>query len=229
MQADSTKQTTPPGAPLARGGGVGTRLRHYVYWTILLTALGQIVAILASWLITAAIPEKPFRSLLSVSGLRWFFGNFTANMQSPWLVYLVLLVIAGGCIYGSGLWHSLRALLSARRSVITSQQSFALKGCALLLALEVTAMLLLTVPSHAVLVSITGEVFPRAFSSAFLPTLAFMGTSVGLVFGLLSGRVRSVYDAGQCLCHGGPWLLPLLALYLSAMLFVHCVMYVFGL
>ena len=60
-------------------------------YTMLLLALAQIVLVLLSWLITAAMPEAFPRSMLSPEGIRWFFGSFTENMESPWLVGLLLL------------------------------------------------------------------------------------------------------------------------------------------
>jgi len=207
---------------------IGKLLHKYIYWTILVLALAQLVLILVSWLMTATMPDEPFRSLLSVVGIRWFFGNYTANMQSPGLVFLIVMAIAFGSIYSSGLWHTLKSLLPSHPGTLTSQKIFALKGSVLLLVLEAAVMFLLTALPHAVLVSITGRLFPSALSSGFIPTLAFMGTSIGVTFGLLSGKLRSVYEVGQCMCSGCVWLLPLLLLYIFAMLFYHSFIYVFN-
>lgn len=65
-------------------------------YAMFLLILAQIVLVLASWLITAAMPDVFPRSLLSPEGIRWFFGTFTANLQSPWLVWLLLISIAWG-------------------------------------------------------------------------------------------------------------------------------------
>lgn len=212
-----------------RDVAVETTVRRYAYWTTLSLALAQIALVLVSWLATAAMPEQPYHSLLSVSGVRWFFGSFTANMLSPWLVYIVLMTIAWGSVYAGGLWRAAAMMVSGRGAQVTSQQSFALKGSIFLLALEAGVMVLLTALPHAVLVSITGDLFPSAFSSSIIPTITFMLTSVGVVFGLLSGRIRSVYDVGQCMCAGSRLLLPVLLLYLFAMLFFHSFCYVLGL
>ena len=50
----------------------------------------QILLILVSWFITATMPMSPVRSLLSSEGIRWFFGQFTYNLASPLLVWLIL-------------------------------------------------------------------------------------------------------------------------------------------
>ena len=67
-------------------------------YAMFLLILAQIVLVLASWLITAAMPDVFPRSLLSPEGIRWFFGTFTANLQSPWLVWLG----GGGGGYATG-------------------------------------------------------------------------------------------------------------------------------
>ena len=38
--------------------------------------VAQILLMLTSWLLTAAMPENYNRSLLSSEGIRWFFGQF---------------------------------------------------------------------------------------------------------------------------------------------------------
>ena len=72
-------------------------------YAMFLLILAQLVLVLASWLITAAMPDVFPRSLLSPEGIRWFFGTFTANLQSPWLVWLLLISIAWGTLRASGL------------------------------------------------------------------------------------------------------------------------------
>ena len=74
-------------------------------YAMLLLALAQIVLVLMSWLITAAMPDAFPRSMLSPEGIRWFFGSFTENMESPWLVGLLLICIAWGTLQTSGLLH----------------------------------------------------------------------------------------------------------------------------
>ena len=72
-------------------------------YAMFLLILAQIALVLVSWLITAAMPDVFPRSLLSPEGIRWFFGTFTANLQSPWLVWLLLISIAWGTLRASGL------------------------------------------------------------------------------------------------------------------------------
>ena len=72
------------------------RIKRIVGQTVLLLAIAQIVLVLVSWLIAAAMPELAVRSLLSSEGIRWFFGHFIRNLATPFLVWILLLCIAFG-------------------------------------------------------------------------------------------------------------------------------------
>ena len=61
------------------------------------------------------------RSLISSEGIRWFVGEFTYTLASPLLVWLLLALVALGCLQRSGLmsrgrgyrdWVALRVSLS---------------------------------------------------------------------------------------------------------------------
>ncbi|MFR5271186.1 MAG: hypothetical protein ACLTGI_12620 [Hoylesella buccalis] len=82
----------------------------------------QILLILVSWFITATMPMSPVRSLLSSEGIRWFFGQFTYNLASPLLVWLILAGMALGALKQSGLSKAFTP--SARKEY---RQRFALK------------------------------------------------------------------------------------------------------
>jgi p-aminobenzoyl-glutamate transporter AbgT len=206
----------------------GKFLRTLIYWITLLFALAQILLVLASWLLTAAMPDASLHSLLSGGGIRWFFGNFATNLADSMLVYIIVLVIAWGSIRASGMCEALSALVGLRRSPLTSQQKFALKGSLFLLLVEVLVVVLLTFLPHAILLSITGELFPSSFSAGLIPILAFMGTSVAIFYSLLSKKLQSVYEVGQAMCSASSWLMPLLLLYVFASVFYHSFSYVFG-
>ena len=74
-------------------------------WVALLLGVGQVVLILTSWLLTAAMPESFPRSLLSAEGIRWFFGRFVGNVESPLLVWLLLFSFMLGALQYSGILH----------------------------------------------------------------------------------------------------------------------------
>ena len=58
-----------------------TRKKTFLAVLALLMGIGQIVLILASWIISSIKPEWGVRSLLSGEGIRWLFGNFTENIS----------------------------------------------------------------------------------------------------------------------------------------------------
>ena len=51
---------------------------------MLLLLIAEAVLILLSWILSAMRVDG-VRSLLSGEGVRWFFGNFTTMVASPWL------------------------------------------------------------------------------------------------------------------------------------------------
>lgn len=197
-----------------------------VYRLSLVLAGMQVAVILLSWLITAALPDLSKRSLLSSSGIRWFFGNFVSDLAQPVLVWMVLLTLAVSGIAKSGLWNALSRV--AHRQPITTQLRFSLSVTVLVALLEVVAVSLLIFLPHAILLSVTGKLFPSSFSSSFIPIIAFILVTSSLVFGMLSGRIRNVVDLGRCLCSGGQYLMPLLLLYVLAAQLVASIVYVFA-
>ena len=58
---------------------------------MLLLLIAEAVLILLSWILSAMRVDG-VRSLLSGEGVRWFFGNFTSMVASPWLAWLMLML-----------------------------------------------------------------------------------------------------------------------------------------
>lgn len=201
----------------------GRQRGMYVLWMGLLIA--QIVVILGSWLWSAAMPDSTVRSLLSESGIRWFFGTFIANLSCPLLAWIVLLDIAAGAGLGSGLWSSMRAIAMPRR-VITPQQRSGLRAVAVLLIIEVIVLVLLTLPHHALLLSATGRIFPSSFSASIVPVIAAIITTSAVTFGLFSGQLHNIGDIFRCLTRGGRNLKTILVIYVFAIELFFMVRYV---
>ena len=66
----------------------------------------------------------------------------------------------------------------------------------------VVIMLLLTIVPHAILLSVTGELFPSAFSSSLIPSLSFVLIVMSLSYGVASGTVDSVARMHRVLVGG---------------------------
>ena len=187
------------------------RMKSKLGWTVLVLVTAQLALILLSWLITAAFPELPIRSLLSSEGVRWFFGSFTANQLTPLLAWFITAAMAVGACVRSRLWAAfctkMSGLLHRRDSTDGRQGLLYRERIGLRLALAefmvyVVIMLLLTVVPHAILLSVTGELFPSAFSSSLIPSLSFVLIVMSLSYGVASGTVDSVARMHRVLVGG---------------------------
>lgn len=187
------------------------RMKSKLGWTVLVLVTAQLALILLSWLITAAFPELPIRSLLSSEGVRWFFGSFTANQLTPLLAWFITAVMAVGACVRSRLWAAfctkMSGLLHRRDSTDGRQGLHYRERIGLRLALAefmvyVVIMLLLTIVPHAILLSVTGELFPSAFSSSLIPSLSFVLIVMSLSYGVASGTVDSVARMHRVLVGG---------------------------
>ncbi len=179
--------------------------------------VAHLLLIILSWLLSATRLEG-VRSLLSSEGIRWFIGEFNHSVASPWLVWLILLLISGGC-----LWMTVpRKWRGGYRDKVACRVSLAF------LIIYVGIICLLTLMPHAILLSTTGSLFPSAFSRALVPIVAFGICLVGLSFGLMSGRLRSLSDILESLSAGLRWGAPLIVIYILFIQFYHSLRFVFG-
>lgn len=175
----------------------------------LILGIAEITLVLLSWLITAAIPELTIRSLLSSEGVRWFFAHFTENLASPWLVWLLLLSLAYGSLRHSGLLKAIRTI-----HTLDYPKRFALRLVAMELFLFIGIILSLTIAPHAVLLSITGDLFPSSFSVSIIPITCFMSCVCSASYGMMSGSLRSLQAVFYCLTIGITYTKPLWLLYI---------------
>jgi p-aminobenzoyl-glutamate transporter AbgT len=200
---------------------------RWIFRLSLLLGIAQLALVLISWLSAAAMPDWGVQSLISAGGIRWFFGNYSEMVATPWLVWLILCAVALGSMERSGLRYVLRTIATHGIKELSIQKVYALRLAMGLLLTEVGGVLLLTALPHAVLLSVTGDLFPSSFSQGLVPLLSFVVTSVSVVYGKLSGNLRTLYDVGQSLCASGKWLMPLLVLYIFLAQFVASCGYVF--
>jgi aminobenzoyl-glutamate transport protein len=179
--------------------------------------LAELVLIFVSWLLSATMTDG-VRSLLSSEGIRWFFGSFVDVMASPWLVWLLIILIALGSLQRSGLFTMQRSY----------REKVALRAALLFLVLYVAVILLLTVTPNAILLSIKGSLFPSAFSRSFVPIVAFGIVLVSISFGVMSGRINSLSGVLEALSFGIGKGAELLVLYILFMQFYESLWFVFG-
>ena len=184
--------------------------------------ISQVLLFILSWLLSAMRLEG-VRSLLSSEGIRWFFGAFADNVASPWLVSLLLILIALGTLQQTG-------LLTIHYSLFTIhyRDKVALRVSLMVLALFVLVIALLTLPPHAILLSATGELFPSAFSRSLLPIITFGVSLFAVVFGMMSGRLKTLSDILETLSVGIAKGAPLIVVAILLIQFVASLRFVFG-
>jgi len=179
----------------------------------------QVLLMPVSWLLSAAYPDSGIRSLLSGEGLRWFMGGYADLLSTPLLVCLLLLSMAWGCLRLSG-------LLSPRASF---REGRALMLTLLVLLVCMLVVVLLAFIPHAVLLSVTGRLWPSPFSAALIPLLAFIVMVSASVYGLTSGRFSSLQDVYEAWLGGLRAGAPLLLFYVLLVQLIVSARYVFPL
>lgn len=176
-------------------------MKKYLPHIAFLLFAAQLLLMLVSWLLAAAIPASGVRSLLSSEGLRWLMGRFADVLATPVLLCLLLLLMAYGSLKGCGILHFKSSYRQTRALGITL----------LLLLVYVGMIVLLVALPHAVLLSATGSLWPSPFSAAVVPLIAFGITLLSVVYGYVSGSYRWMSDVYQSLTDGirdgAPWLL----------------------
>ena len=187
-------------------------MRNKLGYIVLVLLVSQLALILLSWLVTAAFPELPMRSVLSSEGIRWFFGSFVSNQLSPLLIYFIMAVMAVGACVRSRLYDALRETLSNTRSSLTTssnhqhkvhyREKVGLRIALVEFIVYVIIMVLLTAIPHAILLSVTGQLFPSSFSSSFIPSLSLIIIIMSLTYGMASGTIDSVAKMHKVLVGG---------------------------
>lgn len=179
--------------------------------------VAELLLVILSWLLSATRLEG-VRSLISSEGIRWFVGEFTYTLASPLLVWLLLALVALGCLQRSGLmsrgrgyrdWVALRVSLS-------------------FIIIYVVIICLLTLMPHAILLSVTGSLFPSAFSRALVPIICFGVGVLSISFGMVSGRLHTLTDILDALTFGLQQGAPLIILYIMFFQFYASLLFVFG-
>jgi aminobenzoyl-glutamate transport protein len=178
------------------------------------------LVILASWLITAVMPESSMHSLLSPEGIRWYFGHFTQNLAQPLLVWIILLYIAYNAFQRGGLQHALSSLVRGERLMLRQRSALWLV-LIVVGAMLVILLMLIAVPAP-ILASVTGELFPSSFSSAFIPIVAFIIFIASITYAIATGLVQKYRQPYQN--RFSIWLL----VYVLGVQLYQCIRFVFG-
>lgn len=203
-----------------------SRWRRVIFLLVAILAVGQIMTVIGSWLLSAAMPDAPVNSLLSVAGIRWFFNHFTSMMATPFLVWSILVCFTCGAVYASGYFNVIFQLLLSRTK-LSRRHSFAFRVSVGFIAVELIVVGLLCLPEHAILLSVTGNLWSGGLSESVLPCICFIVVSGALIYGVLSGTLPSVESVGNALCSFATQFLPFVLLYIECNLLVNMLFYVF--
>ncbi|MBR3655848.1 MAG: ABC transporter substrate-binding protein [Prevotella sp.] len=179
--------------------------------------VAELLLVILSWLLSATRLEG-VRSLISSEGIRWFVGEFTYTLASPLLVWLLLVLVALGCLQRSG-------LMSRGRGY---RDRVALRVSLSFMIIYVVIICLLTLMPHAILLSVTGSLFPSAFSRALVPIICFGVGVLSISFGMVSGRLHTLTDILDALTFGLQQGAPLIILYIMFFQFYASLLFVFG-
>ena len=192
---------------------------HLLAWLAFLLAVGQVLLILASWLLTAAMPDSFSRSLLSAGGIRWFFGRFVDNIESPLLVWLLLLSFVYGVVDHSGILHY---------KASEYRQRIAMRLALFEGIFFILLMLALVMAPHAILLNVMGGLFPSSFSASLVPYCCFSLMVMSVSYGVMSDRMKNVVSVYEAIVSGTGKSGGLFLIYVIAAQLYHSIIFLFS-
>lgn len=196
----------------------GKGIAHLVLTLVVL----QIVAVLGSWVFKAVSPELPIRSLLSAEGIRWMVGSIGDNLGGRGLVWLLLGSMAFGSVRFCGILDVPR-----KWKAMTFWDHLGIMVVLAELFVIVVLLLLLTVLPHAVLLGVTGNLYPSSFSKSFVLLVCLIVCFISVSFGVVSSRLRSFEEVCDCLVAGIAYTLPLWLVYILGIELYACLQFIF--
>lgn len=167
-------------------------MKRFLPHIALTLVLAQLLLVLGSWVLSAALPMSGIRSMLSGEGIRFFLGHFADLLATPLLVWLLLLAMAYGVVLRSGILGGARSFRSRRARLIAFIFATAYVAVVLLMALA----------PHAVLLSASGTLWPSPFSASLVPLTAFGLAMVAAVYGIVAGTITSLTDIYESFVDG---------------------------
>jgi len=187
------------------------RTGKYIARLALVLGVFQLIAVLGSWIFKAVNPELPLRSLLSAEGIRWMVGSIGDNLAGRGLVWLLLGSMAFGSVKFCGILDVPR-----KWKAMSFWDRFGVMVALAELLVIVVLTLLLTVLPHAVLLGVTGNLYPSSFSKSLFFIICLSVCFISVSFGVVSSRLRSLEEVCDCLVAGIAYTLPLWLIYVLA-------------
>lgn len=179
--------------------------------------IAEVVVILVSWLLTAAMPESFAHSLTSPEGIRWFTAHFVDHLTSVWLVWLVLISITIGVVKQSRVLHF---------DHTQYRQRTALRLMLIELCISAGIMLALTLLPHAILLNAVGTLFPGPFTHSLIPYICFSVMVMSMSYGIMSESIKGISQVYDAMNQGIRLLSPCFLFYILVMQLYTSILYV---
>ena len=176
----------------------------------------QIMVVILSWMIKTIYPEFNGRSLLSGEGVRWFLGNFTNNVASNILVWIILIGLSWGAIRASNILQVFKRY----------RERLGFRVVLIEIMIWVIVIVLLSFIPHAAMLSITGQLFPSSFSKSIVPLIAFIALFSSITYGLIIGRLRKGNLIIEALSNGIKQIAPYIIIYIILVQLIYSIKFV---
>lgn len=181
----------------------------------------QIMVVILSWMIKTIYPEFNGRSLLSGEGVRWFLGNFTNNVASNILVWIILIGLSWGVIRASNILQVFK-----RSHTLSYRERLGFRVVLIEIIIWFTVIALLSFIPHAAMLSITGQLFPSSFSKSIVPIIAFIALFSSITYGLIIGRLRKGNLIIEALSNGIKQIAPYIIIYIILIQLIYSIKFV---
>ena len=183
--------------------------------------LFQIMVVILSWMIKTIYPDFNGRSLLSGEGVRWFLGNFTNNVASNILVWIILIGLSWGAIRASNILQVFK-----RSHTLSYRERLGFRVVLIEIMIWVIVIVLLSFIPHAAMLSITGQLFPSSFSKSIVPLITFIALFNSITYGLIIGRLRKGNLIIEALSNGIKQIAPYIIIYIILVQLIYSIKFV---
>ena len=181
----------------------------------------QIMVVILSWMIKTIYPDFNGRSLLSGEGVRWFLGNFTNNVASNILVWIILIGLSWGAIRASNILQVFK-----RSHTLSYRERLGFRVVLIEIMIWFIVIVLLSFIPHAAMLSITGQLFPSSFSKSIVPLIAFIALFSSITYGLIIGRLRKGNLIIEALSNGIKQIAPYIIIYIILVQLIYSIKFV---
>lgn len=175
----------------------------------------QVLLIFFSWIADAY--GLNVQSLLSAAGIRWTLSSMVPLIATPYFIWLMLVALAFGIFREAG--FTLKR--SGYRNKLAWRVVFTIA------ILFVVCLILLGFVPHAVLLSVTGELFPLPFIVSLVPLCSMFVIVTSVAYGYITGGFMGLSSIVEALCNGIKSFAPAILLYLLIAELVCSLQYVF--